>query len=394
MFPDKPWLKRVEDLQHQVNENPISKFWLWQVNLVAYGLAAFDTHGLEQVEIESWHAVKQAMIFISQILDIHDTSSPDNARMFGGRIRGALSNPSDMRGIRFELGVATHLFAQGCSITWTDEHRGDETFDFLADVPGTGPVEVECKTLSSDKGEPIAREIAYAFIGRLFPKIESALPFQGRFLYTIALDFQSNIPRNRTEQATIVAEIAEAIKREEQSVDGVCAIHLQALDLRPLEDGLKLEHLLEYSNKMLGYKPAHQVIKDLGKAGYLVVRVQSVVASKLESAVYDLAKRAIRKQLTGNRPACLVMRIERHSGESLEALAEDESNWLAATATKLLKSPAHAHLAAVVFVSAPAVTAVTESSEVEQSKTYIFESQKGNYPLLGLNHLFGVVTKG
>lgn len=145
---------------------------------------------------------------------------------------------------------------------------------------------------------------------------------------------------------------------------------------------------------MLGYEPAHQVIKDLGEAGYLAVRVQSVVSSKLESAVNDLAKRAIRKQLTGNRPACLVMRIERHSGESLEALAEDESNWLATRATKLLKSPAHAHLAAVVFVSAPAVTAVTESSEVEQSKTYIFESQQGNYSLLGLNHLFGVVAKG
>ncbi|QAY83360.1 hypothetical protein [Pseudomonas arsenicoxydans] len=394
LFPDKPWLKRVANLQHQVNENPISKFWLWQVNVVAYGLAAFDTHGLEQVEIESWDAVKQAMIFICQILDIHDTAPPDNARMFRGRIRGAISNPDDMRGIRFELGMATHLFRQGCSITWTDEHRGDETFDFLADVPGVGSVEVECKTLSADKGEPIARDIAYAFINRLFPKIEPALPFQGRFLYTISLVFQSNIPKNTTAQATIAAEVAEAIKREEQSVDGVCSIHLQALDLKPLEEGLERDHLLDYSNQMLGYEPAHQVIKDLGEAGYLAVRVQSVVASKLETAVNDLAKRAIRKQLTGNRPACLVMRIERHSGESLEALAEDESNWLATRATKLLKNPAHDHLAAVVFVSAPAVTAVTESSEVEQSKTYIFESQQGNYSLLGLNHLFGVVAKG
>jgi len=50
LFPDKSWLKRVANLQHQVNKNPISKFWLWQVNIVAYGLAAFDTHGLEQVE--------------------------------------------------------------------------------------------------------------------------------------------------------------------------------------------------------------------------------------------------------------------------------------------------------------------------------------------------------
>lgn len=393
LFPDKPWLKRVASLQHQVNENPISKLWLWQVNVVAYGLAAFDGHGLEQVDIDSWGAVKQAMIFICQILDIHDAAPTDNARMFRGRIRGALSNPDDMRGIRFELAMATHLFRQECSITWTDEHRGDETFDFLADVPGVGSVEVECKTLSTDKGEPITRDIAYAFINRLLPKIEAVLPIQGRLLYAVSLVFQSNIPKDTTAQATIAAEVFEAIKREEQSLDGVCSISLQALDLKPLEEGLELEHLLDYSNQMLGYEPAHQVIKDLGEAGYLAVRVQSVVPSKLESAVNDLAKRAIRKQLTGKRPGCLVMRIERHSGESLESLAEDENNWLATRATKLLNSPAHSHLAAVVFVSAPAVTAVTESSETERSRTYIFENQQGNYPLSGLNCLFGVAKR-
>lgn len=392
LFPDKPWLKRVASLQHQVSENPISKLWLWQVNVVAYGLAAFDAHGLEQVDIESWDAVKQAMIFICQILDIHDTAPPDNARMLRGRIKGALSNPDDMRGIRFELGMATHLFRQGCLITWTDEHRGDETFDLIADVPGVGSVEIECKTLSADKGEPIARDIAYAFINRLFPKIEPALPFQGRFLYAISLVFQSNIPKDTTAQVTIAAEVAEAIQREDQSLDGVCSIHLQALDLKPLEEGLEHEHLLDYSNQMLGYEPAHQVIKNLDEAGYLAIRVHSVVPSKLESAMNDLAKRAIRKQLTGKRPGCLVIRIERHSGKSLEALAEDESNWLATRAAKLLQNPAHAHLAAVVFVSAPAVTTVTESSETEQSRTYIFENRQGSYPFLGLNHLFEVAS--
>lgn len=393
LFPDKPWLKRVKLLQHQVNENPISRSWLWKVNVVAYGLASFDSHGLEQVEIESWEAVKQAMIFTCQILDIYDTAPPDSARMLCGRIRGALGNPDDMRGMRFELGMATHLSREGCSITWTDEHRGDETFDFLVDVPSVGPVEIECKTLSSDKGEPISRSIAYAFINRLFPKIEPALPFQRRILYTISLVFQSNIPKKTSAQATLATEVAEAIKREDPSVDGVCSIHLHALELTQLGEGLELDHLLDYSTHMLGYEPSHQVIKDLGEAGYLAIHVQSVVASKLESMVNDLAKRAIRKQLTGKRPACLAIRIERHSGESLEVLAGDESNWLAKMATKLLKSPAHAHLAAVVFVSAPAVTTVTESSETEQSRTYIFESQQGNYSLPNLNQLFGVAKE-
>lgn len=108
--------------------------------------------------------------------------------------------------------------------------------------------------------------------------------------------------------------------------------------------GLEHEHLVDYLNQMIVYEPAHQIIKDLNEAGYLAIRIQRVVPSKLESAINDLVKRAIRKQLTGKRPGCLVMRIELHSGESLEALAENESNWLAIRATKLLQNPAHARI--------------------------------------------------
>lgn len=390
LFPDKPWLKRVADLRHQVNENPLSKQWLWQVNVVAYGLAAFDAHGLNPVDSESWEAVKQAMIFTCQVLDIHDAAPGSNAQMFLGRVRGALSNPDDMRGIRFELWVATHLFRQGCSITWSDEHRGDETFDFLAGIPGVAAVEIECKTLSADKGQPIASIVALALINRLLSKIEPSLPFKGRFMYAISLVFQGLIPRDSIAQERIARLVAEAIKRGDHELGGVCSIHLQALDLKTLAEEPKLDHLGDYSNGMLGFEPAHQVIKNLGEAGYLALRVQSVVPNKLESAVNDLAKRAIRKQLTHKRPACLVMRVERHSRESFEALAQNERNWLATTATKLLESPAHAHLAAVVFVSAPSVTVLTDSSEADQSRTYVFISRQRIYSHLDLASLFGV----
>lgn len=203
--------------------------------------------------------------------------------------------------------------------------------------------------------------------------------------------FQGKIPKDTSTQLTIATKVAEAIKRGKPYVEGVCSIYLRAQDLSPNQQELGREQLLECLIQRFGYEPA--VIKDVGEAGYIAVHVRSVQVTKLESAVYDLAKRAIRKQLTGKRPACLAIRIERHSGKSLEALAEEESNWLAKIATKLLKSPAHAHLAAVIFVSAPVVTAVTQYSETEQSKLYFFDSQQGNYPLIGLSQFFGVAEE-
>lgn len=389
LFPDKPWQKRVSDLQHQINENPLAEQWIRQVNVVAYGLVAFDPHGQSSIDFDSWDSIKQAMIFISQVLNIHNVSHPDNARMLLGRIRGAFNNPDDMRGIRFELMVATHLFRQGCSITWSDEHRGNETFDFLVDRPGKASLEVECKTLSADKGQPIAKNIALAFINRLLPKIEQSLPLQGRSMHAISLVFQGRIPRDTIAQENMATAVAEAINRSDNFLNNVCSIQLKAVNLETFREAPEPNTLRQLSNQLLGYEPAYQAIEFLGEARYLALRIQSVVPSKLESAVNDLAKRAIRKQLTRKRPGCLVMRIESHSKASLEKLAKNERNWLAEVATKLLQNPSHTHLAAVVFVSEPSVAVMTNSSETEQSRTYVFTSQQENHSRLGLNDLFG-----
>lgn len=87
------------------------------------------------------------------------------------------------------------------------------------------------------------------------------------------------------------------------------------------------------------------------------------------------------------------MRVERHSRSTLEAFAEDEMNLLARRATKLLCTPEYAHLAAVVFVSAPSLERISESSESEQSRTYVFESESEQHQNLGLGRIFGVENK-
>ena len=68
LSPDKPWLKRVASLQHQMNETPTLRSLLWKQNVSAYGLKAFDCHGIESQNADSWSATKQAMIFASQII--------------------------------------------------------------------------------------------------------------------------------------------------------------------------------------------------------------------------------------------------------------------------------------------------------------------------------------
>ncbi|WP_454868049.1 hypothetical protein [Pseudomonas farris] len=390
LFPGKPWLKRVSDLQHQIIANPIAKGRLRQVNQVAYGLASFDDLGLSSVHAQDWELVKTAMCFAGQVLSIIESDTPDRARRFAARVHGALRNPDDMRGMQFELSLATHLFRQGCAIQWMEEHGGGDTFDMLVDIPGVGAIELECKTLSSDKGDAIPHDVAIEFINRLIPCFEKSLPAVSSCLFGIEVVFEGRVPSSVSEQMALSTQVGDAIARQDHSVSGLCRIELNALDLRTLPDEIGEAELTVCLDQMIGTEQSHQVIKVLCNGSFLAVRMRSTLPNTLELKINAIAKKAIRKQMTGKRPGYLVIRIEGHTGESLVHMAENEENALAILATKLLRNPQHTHLAGVVFVSAPALNRLTETTESGQSHTYIFANEVGRYPHLDIGKVFAV----
>ncbi|MEI7347883.1 hypothetical protein [Dickeya chrysanthemi] len=389
LLPEKPWIKRVSNLQHQINEMPIMQPLLWKQNILAYGLAAFDSHG-KSSDPEVWGAIKQAMIFASQIIDICSESSPANARNLCRRVSHALNKPDGARGLRFELMVATHLSRKGCGITWMEEHSGEETFDMLAAVSGVESVEVECKSLSIDKGEPLTEDKFRELINCLLPLIEPKLPELKRYLYGVSFTFLGKIPDVATERAQLVSALAEAVEAGKKELTGICTIELRLRSLQSIEHELNQDELNILTSELLGHVIGYRLVKNLGDQGYLAIDVKSLVPSKFDSALSKVAKHAVRKQMTGKRPGCLVIRVERHSRSTLEAFADDEMNSLARRATKLLCTPEYAHLAAVVFVSAPSLERIGESSESEQSRTYVFESESEQHQNLGLGRIFGV----
>ncbi|MBN3056029.1 hypothetical protein [Pectobacterium brasiliense] len=389
LLPEKPWIKRVSNLQHQINEMPIRQPFLWKQNILAYGLAAFDSHG-KSTDPEVWNAIKQAMIFASQIVKICRESPPANARNLCRRVSHALNKPDGARGLRFELMVATHLSRKGCGITWMEEHSGEETFDMLATISDVESVEVECKSLSVDKGESLTEGEFYELINCLMPLIEPKLPDLERHLYGISFTFNGMIPKSAPERVKLVSELVEAIDAGEHGVEGVCAIDLRLVNLQSLEYDLTQDELNILASELLGSDTGYRLVKNLGAQGYLAIDVKNLVPSKFDSALNKVAKHVVRKQMTGKRPGCLVIRVERHSKATLEAFAADERNLLARRATKFLCNPGYEHLAAVVFVSAPSLEIMSESSESEQSRTYVFESQLAQHQRLGIGRIFGV----
>lgn len=392
LFPDKPWVKRVASLQHQINETPTLRALLWRQNLSAYGLDAFDSHGMTALDTDSWSAIKQAMTFAAQVVHVCGETTAENALKLCSRVREAINKPGGMRGLRFELTVATHLNREGCEIFWMKEGGGNETFDMLARVPNAGLVEVECKCLSADRGEAFSEQSFCMLIDQLVPLVEQKLPPLDHHFYGISLTFNGKIPESAAKRAQLVVPLAEAIGLGELSLEGICKIDLRLGNLQAVQHALSVELLNAIADELMGAGPGHRFIKQLGEQRYLAIDIQSLAPSKFEAALGSVAKTAIRNQMTGSRPGCLVIGVERHSGLELEWISTQESGSLARRAEKLLANPEYAHLAAIVFVSVPSLESASESSESEQSRTYVFENLAGDYPNLGLGRFFGLAA--
>jgi hypothetical protein len=104
-----------------------------------------------------------AASFAAQVLSFIDASPKPLAEQFRRRVHGAFKNPDDMRGLRLELMAATHFLRRGRQVSWP-EMTGEGNFDLLVSDVGPDGLEVECKSISVDKGRRIHKRESLDFL--------------------------------------------------------------------------------------------------------------------------------------------------------------------------------------------------------------------------------------
>lgn len=103
-----------------------------------------------------------AIGFAAQTLSMMQLGSRIEGERLCKRVQGAFKNPDDMRGFRLELSIATHFARRGHRLQWP-EMTGDGRFDLLVPDVAEHSLEVECKSVSEDKGLAVHRVEAIAF---------------------------------------------------------------------------------------------------------------------------------------------------------------------------------------------------------------------------------------
>ncbi|MCG7374286.1 hypothetical protein MHL40_16660 [Pseudomonas luteola] len=380
LFPDKPWLKRVQDLSLQEKANPYSSSLIRSANNIAYGLSEFDKHGMELKGTSDWYTVTAAMILVVQVInDYSKCPNQKHASAFLGRVRGAIcTNPDDLRALIFEFNIAVGLVSQGITIEWPDEHSGPETFDILASGPWPKPLEIECKSWAIDKGRQIKGPEATEFFNRMLKRLE--------------------VKSLKADYVIISVNFPDKIPKDHKTLDNICSRIFDALGtgLTELECGVAVS-LDRYESKeelfaVLESTSAYRIIKGC-KDSILCLQVQSSKSPRIYNAWLKDATKAIQKQMTGTRPGCLVVQLNGVSAESLEDFAKEPLNPLWVFAMKICMDPKHSHLACFAFISDSELIQKSENSKQGRSRAYYFDNVYSPYANLKVSQIFGNIVE-
>lgn len=393
LFPDKPWLKASRSLQYQIADNPLTRVSIERTFRITYGLCSFDRDGMKLVEGPEWQNVKYAMTFAAQALHLIDAAQDEKGKTaYVGRIRGSFKDSKIMRALVTEHLTALNLHNRGLQIEWPPEYKSQgRTFDILAAMEGMPAFEVECKSFSSSKGLQITEEQAIAFFKPLTARLE-ALRQPDLFLL-LRITVSRKLPTTPKDLDCLALQVVDALL--EGNVEVAEGVQLSSLttpipEFRDLSevDAALVQQIL--ARDCFGAPRGRRYFAPQIIDNFMCsVEVCSEREDDRESAWWKDVTKAIREQMTGTRPGCLVIRLEEMSSDQLMRAASNEQSKLKRFADRVLSHECHKHLACLVFVSdGDRTVQSTPMSEAIASTAYVRVNEKGLYADIGIDRLF------
>ena len=385
------WKKRVDLLKADIRGNKLLREHLLQENEFAFGLQAASEltkkYGRLPVHQMDISPLYPCMAFAAQILSIAESSAGPQRAQLVRRVHGALKNPDDLRGMRLELTAATHFLRRGLEVQWP-EVTGGGTMDLL--IPALGPqgLEIECKSISDDKGRKIPKRDALDFCALVAPKLDAL----GKVLkvgVAAVLTLDGRMPGNFLERR----KLAESLVRHVLS--GVSNCQLDGANLRIHEfDPLLLGDVGDDGRPVIsrdqvdtitGTTNRQALIVGRKSGGAIVLVLQSAQDDSLLTYTFDTLSRSANRQLSGQRAGMFLVGLDGLEAESLLDLAQQDGagdqppTALRVRVSEFLASHGRDHVIGVGFISKgglrPAAGGVTDSG----GSAYVFPKRESPF---------------
>lgn len=384
---ERHWRQRVSKISADIKANPFLAEYLRAENEIAFALAhagdLFARYGGFPDMSPQTQALYPALAFAGQMLSIMGSGTRVQADRLRGRVRGALENPNDMRGLRLELGVATHFTRRGYRLEWPEMTLGEGTFDLLVPGLGRSGLEVECKSISEVKGRPVHRREALEFFRVAWHELEALRKNLPTGL-SVVVTVMDKPPRSHADRTQLSREVKRQIHlgRGVTLSDGT-DIRIEGFDIagsgiHVLRNDRRPELMHRIIGNVTRTNNREGVVFGTDAGGALVLVLQSARPDKMLDATYRTLSDAAKYQLTGTKAGLLIAGLDGLDGEQLLSIAAQDldpkqpGTKLAIEVSKFLSSEHRDHVTGVGIFSRSAVSPTVDAVVDSGGTAYYF----------------------
>ena len=384
------WAHRVAQMKAAMKHNRFLEAYLYGENEIAFGLDRCGDLIKRFGRLPNDAADRvlyPAISFAAQSLSMMDLATRVEGERLRKRVAGALKDPNAMRALRLELSVATHFVRRGHRLQWP-EMVGGGTFDLLVTDMGNDGVEVECKSVSDDKGRNIHRREALEFhhlmTGEL-AHIRKTL----KIGLSVVLTMPGGLPTRHADRQALAKRVGRqiAIGHGVQLEDGA-DIRISEFDLARLgnvANDRRIEVVREVIQDVTSTQNREGMLTGTDAGGALAFVVQSAVEDDFMDATFKTLSDAAKRQLTGKRPALLIAGFDGLDGEQLLSIAQqdrdanEQPTALAIKVSRFLAADHRDYVVGVGFLSRGALRPVTDTVVDSGGTAYYFPKRESPF---------------
>lgn len=394
----KHWVHRVQACKAEIRGNPFLVNHLRTENDIAFQLdhlskLAKQNGGAVPLTVCNDHQIFPAVIFLAQVISFIRALPKEDGERFCRRVHGAFRNPNDMRGLRLEMAIATHFLRLGKRVVWP-EIAGAGTFDLLISDVTTHGLEVECKSISGDKGLKVHHREALDFLNLLKPYIQSSMSALSNGVYAV-LTIPARLPTLYKDRRELARDFGTAIfaGKGKTLADG-SSVRIGDFDASLFRDGMAAQEVRMLFDSITETRNRELTVFRTRGGGRLAVAIQSALDDELLKTTFDTLSQAARSQLSGRRAGMVIAEFFALDSGQLRALAkQDEDPKLPPTSLRMevsrfLSSARRSHLVGAGFVSHGQVRPMKPGLAGSEGATYYFPREESEYWSDDLHGLF------
>ncbi len=268
-----------------------------------------------------------SLAFASQVLEVLKMSTPKQARSFVKRVKGAFSKSGEMHGLLLELQAATHFVRQGRRVAW-HRKKSEGSFDLLIDDLGLTGLEVECKSISDDKGRRIHSRDALDFWGELWKDVAD-IARNLRTGLAVVLTIPNRLPEDSKERAALAKEVVTRIVAGSgATLSGGADVCITLFDPDKIEAARDMgqKELRKAIDASTGTTNREAAMYGTPEGGMLAFVMQSALDDKVLNEVFTALDDSAAKQFTRNRGALFWVALQGIDADQLLSLHEQDSD--------------------------------------------------------------------